>query len=152
MGAVYRVDKLEALPEVARQLLEKLPDQRLWLFVGEMGSGKTSLIRALCRELKIMETITSPTFTLLHSYTYSEHFSVHHADLYRIQTEESLVHTGIEDYIHGPDYCFVEWADKFPHYWPWPQCWVHIQRCSEYARTVSLHSSYLKQTMSPFIC
>ena len=136
---MYKVNDVECLEEVASQLLNLLRDQRLWLFTGTMGSGKTSLIRALCRKLSIEEPISSPTFTLLHSYTTSEVY-VHHADLYRLQTTDELHEIGIDDCMYGPDYCFVEWADRFPEYWPLPQSWVYICHEADNTRRISLHS------------
>ena len=141
----YIANNVECLSDIARQLLDLLKDQPLWLFAGAMGSGKTTLIRALCNVLEVREQISSPTFTLLHSYTTSHHFPVHHADLYRLNTADELFPMDIEHHIYGPGYCFVEWADRFPDYWPQPQSWIYIQHQVGDARHISIHSSCPQQ-------
>ena len=138
---MYKVDGVGCLEEVADQLLMLLKDQKLWLFEGPMGSGKTSLIRAICRKLGVEEVVSSPTFTLLHSYLASEDRIVHHADLYRLRTIDELREMGMDDYLYGPDYCFVEWADRCLDYWPEPQSWVSIEHRSDGARCIAVRAS-----------
>ena len=126
------------LYEVASHLLKKYKEQPLWLFKGELGSGKTSLISALCRSLGIRGAICSPTFTLVHSYRTPEGLPVLHADLYRLTQSDELYELGISEYFYGPGYCFVEWADKFPTYWPCPQLWLQLVSTSYTQRRLIL--------------
>ena len=85
------------------------------IIVGEMGTGKTTLIKALCQTLGVEETISSPTFSLVNHYR-SATDSIYHFDFYRIEHPNEVADIGIEEYFESGAYCFLEWADKIkPH-------------------------------------
>lgn len=103
----------EDLPAIAREILYLAGDCRVFAFEGQLGAGKTTLIKALCRELGVEELITSPTYALANQYMYIDHNGhhrlVHHLDLYRLNHLEEALSIGIEEYLSGQDYCFIEW-------------------------------------------
>lgn len=104
------------LGPVAAQLLQTAGTRRKWLFKGDLGTGKTTLIQALCRQLGVEQPVTSPTFALVNEYTYRDAESgadmlIHHLDLYRLKNLEEAIDIGIEDYLYDPYYCFVEWPE-----------------------------------------
>ncbi len=94
---------------------------------GDLGSGKTALVKGIARGLSIDEYITSPTFTLVHSYQGATAV-LHHFDVYRVSGEEELFHIGFEEYLYGGDICVIEWADLIRPLLPAHTKWVHIER------------------------
>ncbi len=128
---------------VACALLQQCTCHRLWLFSGPLGSGKTTLIATLCRQLGVEGAVISPTFTLLRSYAVPMGgAAIQHADLYRLEKEEELQNIGLQEHLYGPNYCFVEWADKFPTYWPQPHVWLRLAYLPTGGRVLSLSSVY----------
>ena len=102
-------DQLDAL---AADLLGFLSGQRVWAFFGAMGAGKTTLIKALCRQLGVTENVSSPTFSLVNEYKDRHGKSVYHFDFYRIESVREAYDLGYEEYFFSGDYCFVEWPEK----------------------------------------
>jgi len=99
------------LPEAAARLLAAAGDRRVFLFYGDMGAGKTTLIKALCAQLGVTDATSSPTFALVNEYA-SPGGPVFHFDFYRIRTELEAMDLGYEDYFYSGRYCFVEWPEK----------------------------------------
>ncbi len=97
------------LPEIARELLAAFPGQRVFAFYGEMGSGKTTFIKAICRQLGVEDDALSPTYAIINEYHTKEDSPVYHLDFYRINKLEEIYDIGYEDYIYSGHYCFIEW-------------------------------------------
>lgn len=76
-----------------------------------MGSGKTTIIKAVCKELDAIDIVSSPTFTLVNEYKTSTGESLYHIDFYRIKKKEEVFDFGIEEYLTGDSYCFMEWPE-----------------------------------------
>ncbi|MEM1328219.1 MAG: tRNA (adenosine(37)-N6)-threonylcarbamoyltransferase complex ATPase subunit type 1 TsaE [Bacteroidota bacterium] len=100
---------LTELPQAAQSLLDYADDRRIWMFIGEIGAGKTTLIQSLCKILGIEEAVTSPTFSLVNEYLDDNGQSVYHLDLYRLKSEAEAINMGIEDYLYSDAYSFIEW-------------------------------------------
>lgn len=105
------MDELADLPAIADQLLEIAGDRRVWLFHGEMGVGKTTLIKALCAALGVTDSTSSPTFSIVNEYD-SPNGAIYHFDFYRIRSAEEALDLGYEEYFYSGNYCFVEWPQK----------------------------------------
>ena len=105
------IEDISALRISAKQLLDFFPDDRIFAFYGIMGSGKTTFIKALCRELGSVDNITSPTFALINEYVTQKGDLIYHFDFYRIKKLEEAFDLGYEDYIYSGNYCFVEWPE-----------------------------------------
>src|SRR5690606_40802538 len=90
---------------------------RIFLFYGNMGAGKTTLINALCRALNVQDHTSSPTFSIVNEYA-SPHGSLYHFDFYRLKNETEAFDMGYEEYFYSGNYCFVEWPDKIANLLP----------------------------------
>ncbi len=108
---------LNEIDSVAQQILEQNPEKVI-LFEAEMGTGKTTLIKALCRALKVEDTISSPTFSLVNEYETVSGELIYHFDFYRLKSETEALDFGVEDYLYSGSYCFLEWSEKIPNLIP----------------------------------
>jgi tRNA threonylcarbamoyladenosine biosynthesis protein TsaE len=106
-----QVINLSQLRDVADLLLQNFPEDRVFAFYGAMGAGKTTFIKAICKELGSSDYVTSPTFALINEYSTSEGSVIYHFDFYRIKKLEEAFDLGYEDYIYSGNYCFIEWPE-----------------------------------------
>lgn len=91
---------------------------------GELGTGKTVLIKGICRALDVRQPVTSPTFTLIHEY--KGRMPIYHFDLYRINTPDEFLELGADDYLYGEGICLIEWAEKVRDYLPKRRIEIHL--------------------------
>ena len=101
----------DELPLLAEDILNRYPDTRIFAFYGEMGSGKTTLIKQICKCLGVTEQTSSPTFAIINEYFTDEQDTVYHFDFYRVEKQEDLIQIGVQDYLESGNYCFLEWAE-----------------------------------------
>lgn len=106
-----RIHGTDALPGAARELMEGFPEKRIFAFYGAMGSGKTTFIKAICKYLGADDLVSSPTFTLVNEYRTSGGQPLFHIDFYRIRKQEEVFDFGLEEYLTGEYYCFMEWPE-----------------------------------------
>lgn len=107
----------EQLSEVAQKILAQNP-HKIIIFNGEMGAGKTTLIKELCIQLGVNDATSSPTFSLVNEYKSIDNHSIYHFDFYRIKQESEAMDMGVDDYFYSGNYCFVEWPEKIPNLIP----------------------------------
>ena len=106
------IDSLNELPEVADAVIEALDGRSVVVFRGEMGAGKTTLIREILARLGSEDNVTSPTFAIVNQYTTADCRPVYHFDFYRIDRIEEAYDFGYEEYFYSGDLCLVEWPEK----------------------------------------
>jgi tRNA threonylcarbamoyladenosine biosynthesis protein TsaE len=99
------------LPVAAKQLIREYGDRKIFAFYGSMGAGKTTIIKAVCKTLGAVDIVSSPTFTLVNEYKTISGESLFHIDFYRIKKQEEVFDFGIEEYLTGDSYCFMEWPE-----------------------------------------
>lgn len=128
----------ERLDEAADALLEHGSEYSVWMFNGEMGAGKTTLIRALCKRLGVKDEVSSPTFPIIQEYQTIEGETIYHFDFYRIRSEEEASDIGVDEYFHSDDYCFIEWPEKVRSLWPDSYLEIEIIILNENTRTIRL--------------
>lgn len=95
----------------ARRILECTSGKRILAFYGQMGAGKTTIIKALCKALGAEDIVSSPTFTLVNEYKTSKGTTLYHIDFYRIRKMEEVFDFGLEEYFASGSYCFMEWPE-----------------------------------------
>ena len=106
------VKAISELDNVARLLIETHASARIFAFYGEMGAGKTTLIKAICKYLNVIQTVNSPTFSLVNEYTTLDETIIYHFDFYRIKKISEAFDIGYEEYFYSGNYCFIEWPEK----------------------------------------
>lgn len=102
---------LADLPAAAQALLDFAGDQKIFLFYGHMGAGKTTFIKVLCEQLGVAEPVTSPTFSIVNEYAGTSN-KIFHFDFYRLKNENEALDMGYEEYFYSGNYCLIEWPEK----------------------------------------
>ena len=100
---------LDDLSSIAQQLITFGESCKTWLFIGEMGAGKTTLIKKICQELEVLDQVSSPTFSIVNEYLTQVNETVYHFDFYRLEDIEEAVNIGAEDYFFSGHLCLIEW-------------------------------------------
>jgi tRNA threonylcarbamoyladenosine biosynthesis protein TsaE len=119
--------EMHDLKTVANELLDAT-QKRVWLMNGEMGAGKTTLIKALCEELGVSGGMSSPTFSIVNQYATSRQETIYHFDFYRLKNESEALDIGVEEYLESGNYCFLEWPEKITHLLPKDSFQVRIKQ------------------------
>ena len=108
---------IDQLPKVAQKILDQNPNKVI-LFNGEMGVGKTTLIKQLCKTLGVKDATSSPTFSLVNEYQTDTNQVVYHFDFYRLNKETEALDMGVDDYLYSGNWCFIEWSEKIENLIP----------------------------------
>tara|TARA_R110002126_G_scaffold126648_1_gene268856 strand:+ start:225 stop:632 length:408 start_codon:yes stop_codon:yes gene_type:complete len=108
---------LEDIASVAEIVVAENP-KKVILFNGEMGAGKTTFIKQLCKALGVTEATSSPTFSLVNEYHTIDNQIVYHFDFYRLKNEMEALDMGADDYFYSGNWCFIEWAEQIPNLIP----------------------------------
>ncbi len=123
------------LKHVAKAVLEAYPQERVFGFYGEMGAGKTTLIKEMCAYLGVDGMTSSPTFAIVNEY-WTPKEPVYHFDFYRIDGPDDAVRIGFEEYVYSGNYCFIEWTEKVQPLLPDEYVRVTIERVDETKRII----------------
>ena len=121
----------------AKIVCEHCQHQTIWLFEGEMGAGKTTLVKAICQELGVKDDIQSPTFSIVNEYLSSQNETIYHFDCYRLKSEIEAFDIGIEDYLYSGSRCLIEWPDKIESLLPDIVITIKIEILSTTERRIS---------------
>lgn len=105
------INHISEINNAAKQFIEQIGDQTVIALYGAMGAGKTTFIKAVCEELGVTETITSPTFAIVNEYKSGDGSPIYHFDFYRINKLEEVYDFGYEDYFYNGNLCFIEWPE-----------------------------------------
>ncbi|HEX5024811.1 MAG TPA: tRNA (adenosine(37)-N6)-threonylcarbamoyltransferase complex ATPase subunit type 1 TsaE [Agriterribacter sp.] len=135
--------KLENIQQCARSFWQEVRGT-VFAFHGEMGAGKTTFITALCAAKGVTSHISSPTFSLINEYTYTEDgvlSRIFHIDLYRLKDEEEAINAGIEDCFYSGNICFVEWPEKTPALLPENTVHIYIYPVNNHTRMLKIDFS-----------
>lgn len=128
---------LENLSEIATGVIASVKNKTL-LFYGEMGVGKTTLIKEICKQLGVLDNISSPTFSLVNEYQTKNNESIFHFDFYRIEEEEEALDMGIDDYFYNNDWCLIEWPENVENLLPLEAVEIHLSVLEDGQRNIQL--------------
>jgi tRNA threonylcarbamoyladenosine biosynthesis protein TsaE len=115
---VFNNCSLKELPGVARKITETFTGDTVFAFYGDLGAGKTTLIKVFCEVLGVEDEVTSPSFAIVNEYHCIRDELIYHFDFYRIKKMEEVLDIGYEEYLYSGWYCFLEWADKIEELLP----------------------------------
>lgn len=133
-----RIESLETINEAAHQFVQEMGDNTVFAFYGKMGAGKTTFIKAICEELGVSDTITSPTFAIVNEYRSDKGGElIYHFDFYRIKKLSEVYDMGYEDYFFSGALCFIEWPELVEELLPGDTVKVKIEEVENGAREVS---------------
>lgn len=133
------IKQLSELNNAVKKIIANSQDKRLWIFEGEMGAGKTTLIKALCDELDVVDVVSSPTFSIVNEYKTKQDETIYHFDFYRLKDEEEAMDIGVEEYFYSGNYCFIEWPSVVPGILPDDCLKIEIVQKDEYLREVQIN-------------
>ena len=127
---------LAQINAAAKKLLNAAEDIKVWALHGPMGSGKTTLTKALLTELGSHETVASPTFSIVNEYQAADNQIVYHFDFYRIKNEMEAYDIGTDEYFDSGHLCLVEWPEKIPSLLPSQHFEIRIEIIDEQNRLI----------------
>jgi tRNA threonylcarbamoyladenosine biosynthesis protein TsaE len=120
---VKNIDELQA---AAEKLVRFAGDEKIFLFYGDMGAGKTTFIQSICKVLGTTELVTSPTFSIVNEYQ-GRDSKIYHFDFYRLKKQDEALDMGYEEYFYSDNYCLIEWPEKIAGLLPEHYVRVDIQ-------------------------
>tara|TARA_B100001029_G_C14827171_1_gene320971 strand:- start:124 stop:543 length:420 start_codon:yes stop_codon:yes gene_type:complete len=122
----YDISTLEQVSSIALELLS-LSDNRIFVLYGDLGVGKTTLIKYMCYHLKVLDSVSSPTFSIVNEYFSMNNEKCFHFDLYRLNNIEECLKLGLDTYLSSGSYCFIEWPELIESYLPYKHHIIKIQ-------------------------
>jgi len=136
------INQLEELEKAAKILLSYANNRKKWCFYGDLGAGKTTFIQVICQQLNVKEGVTSPTYSLVNEYSYTDTKTtiinkLYHLDLYRLQQIEEALDIGIEEYLYDTHYCFIEWAQIIEPILPLEVMTIHMEMMEDGRRKIT---------------
>ncbi len=131
------IRSLDKIADAAREFVQHIGDRRVFAFYGGMGAGKTTFIKAICDELGVTDTVTSPTFAIVNEYA-SSHGPVYHFDFYRIIRLAEVMDLGFDDYAYSGNICLMEWPELIEELLPEDTVSVYIEPQEDGTRVVRM--------------
>lgn len=127
--------KLNEIESIAQQIIEQ-SKHKIILFDGQMGAGKTTFIKALSKNLGVVDVANSPTFSIVNQYETTSGETVYHFDLYRLEEEEEAYDMGVDEYFNSGNWCFIEWPEKTPNLIPDEHHTIQFELVDENTRKI----------------
>lgn len=136
----FEIPSIKQVDDVAKSFFNEIGNSRVFAFYGPMGVGKTTFIKALCKEFGVTDQINSPSFAIVNEYQGAKGEKLFHFDFYRINKVEEAFDFGYEDYFYSGAYCFIEWPEKIESLLPNDCVKVEISECENGKRVLILNS------------
>ena len=111
MSSKMSCKTVEELQPIADALLKTFPNERIFTLQGELGAGKTTFNKAICKQLHVMDATNSPSFAIVNEYNTEDGTKLYHFDFYRLKKLEEVYDIGYEEYFYSGNYCFIEWPE-----------------------------------------
>lgn len=132
------IPSIDKIQEAAQLFVSQMGDAKVFALYGQMGAGKTTFVKAVCRELGVEDVVTSPTFALVNEYTAGDGSPVFHFDFYRVKSLEEVYDMGFEDYLYGGALCLVEWPELVEELLPRDAVAVTIRTNADGSRSIAV--------------
>jgi len=133
-----RYSDLSEIDAIAQQVIQTCKGYNIWLFEGQMGAGKTTLIKSICSQMNVIDNVSSPTFSLLNVYQTDTGDELFHFDFYRIEDQVEAIDIGCDEYFYAGNTCFIEWPEKIPELIPDRFVKISINLVIENEREISI--------------
>jgi tRNA threonylcarbamoyladenosine biosynthesis protein TsaE len=108
----FTASTLADLKPVAEYLISQSRERKVITFSGQLGAGKTALVKTICEQLGVQENVSSPTFSLVNEYSTAESETIYHFDFYRVKKVEEAWDIGFEEYVYSGNLCLIEWPEN----------------------------------------
>jgi tRNA threonylcarbamoyladenosine biosynthesis protein TsaE len=138
MLATLTLRKASEAPDIARLILQSHAERRVFALHGDLGAGKTTLIKALCEALGVADATSSPSFAIVNEYRMADQRPVYHFDLYRLRDARELLDIGFEEYLDSGAYCFIEWPELADELLPREVLHLTIEAADNGVRTIRM--------------
>tara|TARA_A100000171_G_C2125131_1_gene143040 strand:+ start:1583 stop:2017 length:435 start_codon:yes stop_codon:yes gene_type:complete len=129
---------LNDLEKVAQEIISFGKENDIWLLMGQMGAGKTTLSKELCKQLGVVDLVQSPTFSLVNEYLTKSGDVIYHFDFYRIEDIDELANIGVEEYFDSGSLCLIEWPEKVSELIPDKYLKMFIEVLEDDTRVIKL--------------
>lgn len=136
----FNITSIFDYSDLAQDILSFAGETKTFVFLGNLGAGKTTLVQHLCQTLNVKDPVNSPTFSIINNYKGNKGgkpVSIHHLDLYRLESLEEVLDIGIEELLESDDYMFIEWPELIEQILPEPLCVIKIQHLENNHRLVT---------------
>ena len=130
------IQRTEQIDEVAKAIADICKKAKVFAFYGDMGAGKTTLIKAICRHLGSEDSFSSPTFSLVNEYASANSGPIYHMDLYRLKSLEEALDIGLVDMLDSGNLCFIEWPEIAEKILPESTCRILIKEQEDQSRKI----------------
>ncbi|MCE2707892.1 MAG: tRNA (adenosine(37)-N6)-threonylcarbamoyltransferase complex ATPase subunit type 1 TsaE [Bacteroidota bacterium] len=130
---------LASIAQLAQRLVDEAGNEKIWVFRGPLGAGKTTLIKALAKVLHVTDPVSSPSFGIVHPYSTATKEEIFHFDFYRLESPEEALDIGIEEYFYSGNYCWIEWPEKIAPFLPEKFFMIEISTLSNLDRKVTFY-------------
>ncbi|NPA36567.1 MAG: tRNA (adenosine(37)-N6)-threonylcarbamoyltransferase complex ATPase subunit type 1 TsaE [Chlorobi bacterium] len=134
----FIINSVEDIDTVAKQFIENYKNHKIVAFYGEMGAGKTTFIKSLCKAMNVEDDVNSPSFAIVNEYRTTSGETIFHFDFYRLKNVDEAIDMGYEEYIYSGNYCFMEWPEKIEPVLPDERLDVFIEENPNGSRTVKV--------------
>jgi len=132
------IENINSINHSAHKFIRQMAEKKIFAFKGEMGVGKTTFIKAVCKELGVKENVNSPTFSIVNEYTGTDDTIIYHFDCYRIKNLDEAIEIGMEEYLYSGNLCFIEWPDKIASLLPDSYVTVEITELESGIRNIQI--------------
>jgi tRNA threonylcarbamoyladenosine biosynthesis protein TsaE len=143
MNYIIEIENIGQLGGAIRELIDitgikKSMDISCLAFYGEMGAGKTTMIKEICKNLNVNDITSSPSFSLINEYQTNRGLKIFHFDFYRIRKKEEIFDLGYEEYFYSGNLCLIEWPEKVESLLPLPYYRIEISTGRKEKRTLKI--------------
>lgn len=132
---------LASIDQAAQRVIQEARKETIWVFKGEMGAGKTTLVKALSKVMGVYDSVSSPTFGIVNEYMAADGGLIFHFDFYRIDDPMEALEIGIEEYFYSGKICWLEWAERVAQFLPENFFLITLETESDTRRKITLQHS-----------